>query len=230
MTVQSGKIAKLVLRGEQTLRYTVAADGGDFNYLMLVFQGSASQPPVCSAALAPDECVVNGNSVIALDNQQACITLDGTGSSDPDGDALTYTWTIIGPAGTNTATGATADVCLDVGCHTVVLTVSDGSDTAQCEMEVCVIGAGDALDRCITMIDDWDLGRKNKRPLIASLKAAQASFDRGDLIPGRNQLRAFLNKVRAQIADPAAAAAFTECVGEVLEAMDCAALIGLSQQ
>ena len=49
---------------------------------------------------------------------------------------------------------------------------------------------------------DANAGRKNKRPILASLKAAQASFDRGDMIPALNQLQACGNKVRAQLDPP----------------------------
>ncbi|PIR00231.1 MAG: hypothetical protein COV66_07015, partial [Nitrospinae bacterium CG11_big_fil_rev_8_21_14_0_20_45_15] len=50
------------------------------------------------------------------------VTLNGTGSSDPDGDPLTYSW--IGPFGT--ASGATPTVLIPAGVHTIQLTVSDG--------------------------------------------------------------------------------------------------------
>jgi hypothetical protein len=53
---------------------------------------------------------------------QGEVTLDGTGSSDPDGDALTYTWS--GDFGT--LTGATPEVTLPLGTHTITLTVDDG--------------------------------------------------------------------------------------------------------
>jgi len=50
------------------------------------------------------------------------VTLDGSGSSDPDGDPLTFTWT--GPFGT--ATGIKPTVTLPTGVHAIQLTVSDG--------------------------------------------------------------------------------------------------------
>lgn len=51
------------------------------------------------------------------------VTLDGTGSSDPDNDTLTYTWT--GPFGT--ATGPTPAVTMPPGINTVYLVVNDGT-------------------------------------------------------------------------------------------------------
>ncbi|HET7216803.1 MAG TPA: PKD domain-containing protein, partial [Vicinamibacterales bacterium] len=52
----------------------------------------------------------------------AFVTLDGTLSSDPDGDPLTFSWS--GDFGT--ATGATTSVELGPGIHTITLTVDDG--------------------------------------------------------------------------------------------------------
>jgi Thrombospondin type 3 repeat len=56
----------------------------------------------------------------------ATVLLDGSASSDPDGDALTYTW--AGPFGL--VTGAQPQVTLPLGVNVVSLTVEDGKGGA----------------------------------------------------------------------------------------------------
>ncbi len=72
-------------------------------------------------------------SVTAPDSTGATIALDGSASSDPDGDTLSYSWTDQGIQIANTAI---ANVKLPIGTHLIALTVSDGkggvnSTTAQ---------------------------------------------------------------------------------------------------
>jgi hypothetical protein len=79
----------------------------------MMLDACENQPPVANAG--PDrvaECSMDG---------MADVGLDGTGSSDPDGDALTFTWT--GSFGS--ASGATASVMMPVGSETVSLRVAD---------------------------------------------------------------------------------------------------------
>ena len=71
------------------------------------------QPPVADAG--SDQTVLVGNDC------RAKVTFNGTGSFDPDGDTLTYTWT--GSFGT--ANGPTPTVNLPLGTHTITLTVDD---------------------------------------------------------------------------------------------------------
>jgi pimeloyl-ACP methyl ester carboxylesterase len=84
-------------------------------------------PPVADAG--PDQIIeCNGPSGTE-------VTLDGSGSSDPDDDPLTFAWS--GPFGT--WMGETIYPLLDVGTHLIILTVDDGegnTDTDTVEVAV----------------------------------------------------------------------------------------------
>jgi hypothetical protein len=73
----------------------------------------SNQPPVAAAG-------ANQTAVAGADCT-ATVSLDGRGSSDPDGDPLTHTWT--GTFGT--VSGASATVSLRAGTHVVTLVVRD---------------------------------------------------------------------------------------------------------
>ena len=74
---------------------------------------TVNQAPVANAGSAQTVNVNLGSAIV---------TLDGSGSSDPDGDPLTFTWT--GPFGT--VGGVSPTVTLPGGVHTITLTVDDG--------------------------------------------------------------------------------------------------------
>jgi WD40 repeat protein len=84
--------------------------------------GSAS--PTCqvfisnlapTANAGPDQILQVGTA------SQATITMDGSGSNDPEGHALTYTWS--GAFGT--ASGVSPSITLPLGIHEITLTVAD---------------------------------------------------------------------------------------------------------
>jgi HYR domain/PKD domain len=75
-----------------------------------------NRPPV--AVAAPLASPVQATSKFG-----ATVHLDGSQSSDPDGDSLSYSWK---DNGVEIATTAVADVFLAIGQHSITLTVSDG--------------------------------------------------------------------------------------------------------
>jgi hypothetical protein len=80
------------------------------------FEGGVSnQPPVSDAG---------ADRTIEATGASTPVTLNGSASSDPDGDTLTYEWRDV--SGQLVATTATAVVPLPLGARTFTLTVNDG--------------------------------------------------------------------------------------------------------
>ena len=94
--------------------------------------------PIADAG--PDLSLVEGDS----------FTLDGTASSDPDGDPLTYAWTLASAAGPpplvpSSVLPTVSAQTLDDGVYTFELTVSDGELSATDTVVVTVVNADPTL-------------------------------------------------------------------------------------
>jgi sugar lactone lactonase YvrE len=91
------------------------ADSGNRRVRKLDKDLVPNNPPVAMANELPETVPATGAG--------ALVHLDGSASSDPDGDPLSYAWTDNGVV---ISTAAVIDVQLLIGTHTIVLTVSDG--------------------------------------------------------------------------------------------------------
>jgi len=173
------------------------------------FEATASMEVEIEAASAQNNSPVADASrsttrVIAVDGKMAQVRLDGTLSTDPDGDALTYRWwagdTLLGEL-------AVLEIELPVGVHGLQLLVSDGAATAAVQVVVRVLAPSRALKSLLIKVGAAGLKPGQKIFGYAVLRAAGKSFDRGKTWLGIRQLRLFQRlmqhrRVNSEVAAP----------------------------
>jgi hypothetical protein len=176
-----------------------------------------NQYPIAHASASPNPAI-SGNGTTAM------VVLDGSGSVDPDGDALTHTWYLFPQSGPSTnavavATGPVAATSLPVGMNVVSLVVDDGMARDTDSVTVEVITTAEAVGRLISLVNGSEV--PHPQPFLATLEAALASIQRGNCHSAEGQLGAFQNKVRAQVTNLVLANELIEGAGQVIAALDC---------
>jgi hypothetical protein len=120
-----------------------------------------NQPPVANAGEDQmRECI---------SSEGATVTLDGTGSEDPDGDVLMFKWT--GPFGL--LTGEVVTTTLPLGVHLITLTVDDGNGGT--DSDDVVVSVNDAVAPNIEVTVDPDVlwpANHKMVPITATVTAA----------------------------------------------------------
>ncbi len=103
--------------GVHTITLTVTDNDGATatDNVVITVEEAPNQVPVANAGT--DQTVIDDDG-----NGGETTTLDGTGSSDPDGTIASYIWT---EGGNQIATGANPSLSLVLGVHTITLTVTD---------------------------------------------------------------------------------------------------------
>ncbi|WCE31514.1 S8 family serine peptidase [Vibrio sp. SCSIO 43137] len=96
--------------------------------LLTIGAPPVNQPLVANAG--PDQTVLDAD-----DNGSENVTLNGSGSSDPEGSSLTYNWSW---SGGGSASGVTPSASFPVGTTTVTLTVSDGELSSMDTVDITV--------------------------------------------------------------------------------------------
>ncbi|MFZ5876513.1 MAG: kelch repeat-containing protein [Nitrospirota bacterium] len=118
---------------------------------------SPNQPPVANAG--------SDQVIEASRSSGASVTLNGSGSSDPNGDSLTYGW--VGPFGV--ASGVSPTVPLPRGTNTVTLTVSDGQSTSA---DTVVITVQDSTSPTVAILDPGSNALIGSSPVSVIVQAS----------------------------------------------------------
>lgn len=143
--------------GTHTITLTVTDDNGaiasDQVVITVEAPTAANQLPVADAG--SDQMVSDSDGLPG-----ESVTLDGSGSSDPDGTIVSYAWT---EGGTEIATGVNLTVSLSDGSHTITLTVTDDDGATDTDIVTITVDAPPASSDTIHVHDLDDLSEKLAR-------------------------------------------------------------------
>jgi hypothetical protein len=134
--------------------------------------------------------------LLAVNGLDTRVILNGSRSFD-DSTGLQFTWF---ENGTPIAFIAVPTNIFAVGEHTVTLVVSDGEFSDSDSLFFEVITSAQAVELIILAVEDTDLPHGTQTALIASLDAAAAAFEEGDMEKGVHKLETFLEKVEEDVA------------------------------
>ncbi len=147
LTKPAGSTAVL-MRATFAQPYFVADQPGAYTVRLVVSDGVASSAADTVLVSASSNAAPVANAgPDALVNQGATVTLDGSGSTDPDGAALTWTWALVQQPAASQATLANASgpaptFVADVsGTYLVQLVVGDGTQSSQPDSVVITANA-----------------------------------------------------------------------------------------
>lgn len=134
--------------------------------------------------------------------QGETVQLDGTGSTDPDNDQLTFKWSFVykpffSHAVLSSDTSRTPTFNADsTGYYGVKLIVNDGCiDGIPDTVVINVISVPAAFLNPIPTIQSLPLSKGNKNALISKLQNALAKYNAGDLKAAKNILLAYINQL-----------------------------------
>jgi len=119
--------------GTHNITLTVTDNGGltDTDSVTITVSSSANQPPVANAG--PDQNVTDSDR-----NGSEQVTLDGSGSSDPDGSIVSFVWR---EGAAQIATGVNPTVTLSVGTHNITLTVTDNGGLTDTDTVTIIVSS-----------------------------------------------------------------------------------------
>lgn len=165
-----------------------------------------NQPPV--ALIAP-----TATSIFTDDSGWVGVLLDGSLSTDPDGDLLSFVWYVNE---TWAGEGGVLEVQLPVGQHHVQLVVSDGQAESEAEISVQVIDPLQAMLTLIGLVEDANLPRGRKSSALAQLKTVWRDLQRGQFSKAAHKLTVFEKLLQVGQVNPADTASLLDEVEAIL--------------
>lgn len=170
---------------------------------------SANQPPVAQASPSLQR-------VIAGNNRDAVVRLDGSASADPDGDPLTYEWQ---EKGKRLSGDPIASVRLPIGTHTIRLIVHDGQATDSATVVAKVVSLQTAMRSLNLRLAAAKLPRGKKVAAIAVALVAERAFAKDRTALGAHQLVVLQRLLSTRGVDRAVAAPLIAEAQQIIDAV-----------
>lgn len=199
--------------------FAISASIDGYNLVLSI----PNTPPVAIAQAASVSLLSSNKTnfiVLALNNSNVAVILDGLHSYDLDDDPLEYAWTSAAGSAPFAVTGRTTN-SFEVGAYAVTLSVSDGRESGIAVLNLEVITPCDVLQGVLLQIAEASIPRNVQHSLSTILEASCRAFDEGRHTSAVNQLEAFVNKVGAQVAskNPMLAEELTAIVQKMIGAL-----------
>ena len=197
--------------GPDNFTFTVDdGNGGSAAATVNIEVTTVNDAPVALAreASASDPTNFTRNLVIVATNSQSVLVLlDGSLSSDVDGNGLTYAW-YRGAETTPFSTAMNLTMSFPIGSYVLTLVVSDGNISVSDSITLQVFTPCDLVKTLVTQVQSAALNPSARNGLLGHLNAACASFGEGNIAAGVHQLELFQDRVNNKIAptDPTLAA------------------------
>ncbi len=193
----------LNFNGQDSFTFSVSDGIAVATATVFITVAPVNDEPVARAKAAP-ACAPENFSrklmVLALNNRDANVVVDGSDSSDVDS-VLSYAWYLDTGAKPFSTTSSSL-VALPVGNHTLTLSASDGLASAQDTITVQVVTAGQLVKAIISTVEASSLTPGEKNSPLHYLRASCADFDNGNPAGGVQDLQQFQLRVTEKVLDP----------------------------
>ena len=204
--------------------YVAYQDWGN-SYKATVMKFGSNQTPVADA----------GTNQTVIVNET--VQLDGSGSSDPDNNPLTYGWSFYSkPAGSSTALSSTTIVnptfVPDVaGDYVVQLVVNNGTaDSPPTQVTITALSTQQAIEDIVDLIITMNLHNGLTNALTNKFNDAITYLNSGDNKEALGTLNAFINQVEAQSGKKLTAEQADQLIAEARRIINAINASSLSKQ